>query len=76
MAYLRNKVLEQAKQWKECNILIMLDLDFVDFDENEFIDACDKTIEKVESDKVNKNGLKLQEDFSSEKFCDNILKEL
>jgi len=47
-----------------------------DFDENEFIDACDKTIEKVESDKVNKNGLKLQEDFSSEKFCDNILKEL
>jgi hypothetical protein len=37
IAYLRNKVLEQAKQWKECNILIMLDLDFVDFDENEFM---------------------------------------
>lgn len=37
IAYLRNKVLEQAKQWKECNILIMLDLDFVDFDDNEFM---------------------------------------
>jgi hypothetical protein len=34
IAYLRNKVLEQAKQWKECNILIMLDLDF---DDNEFM---------------------------------------
>jgi hypothetical protein len=52
LAYLRNKVLEQAKQWKECNILIMLDLDFVDFDENEFMNMFtilqnDKNIDAI-----------------------------
>lgn len=47
-----------------------------DFDESEFIEACEKTISKVQSNKINKFGLKLQEDFSSEKFCNNILKEV
>ena len=35
LAYIRNIVLDQAKKWKECNYLFMLDLDFIDFDINE-----------------------------------------
>ena len=45
-----------------------------DFDEDEFLSACDKAIDRVKADKLNKDGLKLQTDFSSEKFTDNILK--
>lgn len=35
LAFIRNQVLNQAKKWKECNYLFMLDLDFLDFDINE-----------------------------------------
>ena len=35
LAFIRNKVLNQAKQWKECKYMIMLDLDFMDFDMKE-----------------------------------------
>jgi hypothetical protein len=41
LAYLRNIALEQAKEWKKCNYMIMLDLDFVDFDKKEFINMFD-----------------------------------
>lgn len=44
------------------------------FDEDDFINGCDKAIKKVESNKINKNGLKLQDDFSADKLVDNILK--
>jgi len=37
LAYLRNIVLNLAKKWIECNYLIMMDIDFIDFNENEFI---------------------------------------
>lgn len=37
LAYLRNIVLNQIKLWFECNYVITLDLDFIDFDKNEFI---------------------------------------
>ena len=37
LAYLRNNVLNKAKEWKVCNYIIMLDLDFIDFDQTEFI---------------------------------------
>jgi hypothetical protein len=37
LAYLRNIVLNEAKKWNDCNYLIMLDLDFVDFDQKQFI---------------------------------------
>lgn len=47
-----------------------------DFNEDEFIAACEKAISKVESNPTNTNGLKLQEQFSSEKFYNNILSEL
>lgn len=38
LAYIRNIVLNQAKKWKECNYMIMLDLDFIDFDKKIFYD--------------------------------------
>lgn len=36
IAFIRNKVLDKVKKWKECNYMIMLDLDFIDFDMKEF----------------------------------------
>jgi len=44
------------------------------FNDDDFIDGCDKAIKKVESNKINKNGLKLQDEFSVDKLVDNILK--
>lgn len=44
-----------------------------DFNEDEFINACERTIEKVRLQKINREGLRLQEDFSSEKMADRIL---
>lgn len=44
-----------------------------DFDPDEFIFACEKTIEKVKNNRLNSEGLKLQEQFSSEKLKQNIL---
>jgi hypothetical protein len=45
-----------------------------DFNADDFISGCEKAIEKVRLNKVNENGLKLQDKFTSEKFADNILK--
>ena len=45
-----------------------------DWNEEEFINACKNAIIKVESNKVNINGLKLQKDFNKDLFVDNILK--
>ena len=36
ISYLRNVVLNLSKKW-ECDFIVMLDLDFIDFDENEFM---------------------------------------
>ena len=47
-----------------------------DFDEDEFIHACEKVIEKVESNRVNEVGLKLQEDFTVEKTLDSLIELL
>jgi hypothetical protein len=44
-----------------------------DFDSEEFISACEKAIAKVVSNKLNTEGLKLQQEFSSEKMVDRIL---
>jgi hypothetical protein len=43
------------------------------FNDDDFIDGCEKAIKKVESNKINKNGLKLQDDFNVDKLVDNIL---
>jgi hypothetical protein len=47
-----------------------------DFDEDEFIAACEKAIERVESNEENLNGLKLQEEFTYEKVTNQILESL
>jgi hypothetical protein len=44
-----------------------------DFDPDDFISACEKAIERVKANKLNNNGLKLQNIFTSEKLADNIL---
>tara|TARA_Y100000361_G_scaffold133921_1_gene132580 strand:+ start:966 stop:2048 length:1083 start_codon:yes stop_codon:yes gene_type:complete len=44
-----------------------------DFDEDEFIAACEKAIERVESNPENTDGLKLQDKFTYEKTTDQIL---
>jgi len=45
---------------------------FFKFDTEEFLGACDAAIERVQKDKVNKAGLKLQDDFSVDKTYDKI----
>ena len=47
-----------------------------DFNEEDFINGCELAIKRVENDKVNKEGLKLQEEFTSEKFIENIVSHL
>lgn len=44
-----------------------------DFDEEEFINACEKCIDKVKKEKINKKGLNLQEEFSARKMTSRIL---
>ncbi len=44
------------------------------FNDDEFIEGCKSAILRVESNRLNVNGLELQEKFSKEKFVDNIVK--
>jgi len=43
------------------------------FDDEEFIAGCEKAIERVKSNKLNSEGLKLQDKFTSEKFANDVL---
>jgi glycosyltransferase involved in cell wall biosynthesis len=45
-----------------------------DFDEDSFINGCEEAIKRVESNKINKEGLKLQDKFTYSKTTDKILK--
>lgn len=47
-----------------------------DFNEDEFIAACETAISKVNKSRINGAGLTLQETFTKERFVDGILKEL
>jgi glycosyltransferase involved in cell wall biosynthesis len=47
-----------------------------DFNEDEFIAGCEKALEKLENNKVNEEGLKLQKDFTREKLLNNVLSSL
>ncbi|MAF24571.1 hypothetical protein CL634_03210 [bacterium] len=51
--------------WNQGNIF--------DFDENDFIEGCEKAIERVKNNKINLEGLKLQEKFSYSKMFDKVL---
>lgn len=47
-----------------------------DFDPDEFVDACEQAIKRVEDNRVNEAGLELQDRFSYEKTTELILKEI
>jgi hypothetical protein len=44
-----------------------------DFNEDEFIFACEQAIKRYEANPINSEGLKLQEEFSKERFTKSIL---
>ena len=44
------------------------------FKEEDFIDSCEKAIKRFESNKINENGLKLQEQYTSDNTLSQILK--
>lgn len=45
-----------------------------DFDADDFLNACDKAIERVKKQKINTSGIELQNKFNSEIFVENVLK--
>ena len=47
-----------------------------DFNEEEFIVACENVTTKVQKNKVNEVGLALQETFSKDKFASNVIEIL
>lgn len=47
-----------------------------DFNGDDFISACELAIKKVEKNKVNNAGLKLQDEFTSDKLVSNILSHI
>ena len=44
-----------------------------DFDEDSFISGCEEAVKRVESNRLNKEGLKLQDKFTYSKTTDKIL---
>ena len=46
------------------------------FNEDEFIAGCEEAIKRVESEKLNKEGVKLKEKFTYENTANKILKIL
>ena len=59
---------QEGQPWNQGNIF--------DFNEDDFIEGCEKAIERVRSSRVNEAGLKLQEQFTAEKMVDKIVKTL
>jgi len=47
-----------------------------DFNGDDFISACELALKKVEKNKINRAGLKLQDEFSSDKLVNNILSHI
>lgn len=47
-----------------------------DFNGDDFISGCEEVIKRVEANRINSNGLELQNTFSSEKLLSNILTHL
>lgn len=45
---------------------------FQDFNEDDFISACEEAVKRVESDKINTKGLKLKEQFNYKNTVDKI----
>jgi len=49
---------------------------FFDWDEDSFIDGCERAVKRYEISQVNEEGVILQRNFTYEKTVDKILKEL
>ena len=47
-----------------------------DWNEDDFISACEESIKRVESDRLNKEGLELQSEFSVDKTVNILLEGL
>lgn len=47
-----------------------------DWNEDEFINACEVAVRKSEANPVNNEGLKLQDEFTKDKLVDNIIKKI
>ena len=47
-----------------------------DFKEDEFIDGCEKAVQRYEESPVNEEGLKLQEEFTYSNTVDSIIKAM
>lgn len=60
-----NLFFKQGQPYNQGNIF--------DFDVEDYKRALNEAVKKVESKKLNEPGLQLQKDFSSAKFCDNVL---
>jgi len=58
----------KGQPWNQGNIY--------DFDENDFLDGCEKAITRFQNEKENKSGLELQEQFTYEKTWGLINDEL
>ena len=55
----------KGQEWNQGNIF--------SFDEDNFISGCEEAIKRVEANRVNEDGLKIQEDFSLDKTLDKLL---
>ena len=44
-----------------------------DFNEDAFIESCEKAIKRVESNRLNEEGLKLQKEFTYKRTTNDIL---
>ena len=47
-----------------------------DFNDDDFISGCEESIKKVEKDRINHEGLKIQEEFTASRMVDALLSVL
>ena len=53
--------------------LVLSQIPLLVFNEDAFIESCEKAIKRVESNRVNEEGLKLQKEFTYKRTTDDIL---
>jgi hypothetical protein len=56
---------QKGSQYNQGNIF--------DFNQDDFLSACDKAVDRVKLNRSNAKGLELQAKFSSEKLAQNVL---
>jgi glycosyltransferase involved in cell wall biosynthesis len=63
-----NKFFQKGMAWNQGNIFV--------FDDDEFLNACDAAIKRVQDSPCNWEGIKLQNRFSYRKMADSIISEM